>query len=464
MAEQTVTAVEAEYQSKIAADINSCIATLGCQPILFVGSGLSQRYFSGPSWDELLTYLAHKCPLITKDYAYYKQTIKDLPSIGEEFAKAYQEWAWGDGRKLFPDDMFTPETPPQLYIKYIIAEWFKSLTPTSVAGLSKGAFGKEIKALQSIKPHAIITTNYDRLLEQLFPDYQPVIGQQIFQGTQVLLGEIFKIHGCVSDPNTLVFSQSDYEQFTKKKKYLSAKLLTYFSEHPLLFIGYSASDPNIRAILSDVAECWLPDDKRDSLIPNIYILEWRKEMPNAHTPNTEKLVDVYEGKTVRIKAIETSDFEWPLSAFAAQTPLNSVSPKVLRALLSRSYHLVRHDIPRKKVQADFKMLEHAVESDEAFSTLFGITTMSSPTALTAQYPYTLTDLAEKIHGKGAYWAKAQYYLDKIKTDKGVDLKTNDNKYHCATKTGKKSLVHKYSDHLLDIARRIKKGEDYTLEL
>jgi len=99
--------------------------------------------------------------------------------------------------------------------------------------------------LQLIRPHALITTNYDQFLEVGFPEYQPVIGQSIIQGTQTLTGEIFKVHGCVSDYPSLVFTHEDYEEFARKKKYLSAKLLTYFSEHPLLFVGYSVSDHNI---------------------------------------------------------------------------------------------------------------------------------------------------------------------------------------------------------------------------
>ncbi len=51
------------------------------------------------------------------------------------------------------------------------------------------------------------------------------------------------------------------------------------------------------------------------------------------------------------------------------------------------------------------------------------------------YPYVLTDLAEKIEGKGSYWYRAQIYLDRIKKEKGVDIKASDNRDHCATKTG-----------------------------
>jgi hypothetical protein len=58
-------------------------------PILFVGSGLTRRYFSGPSWDELLAHLAAQCPPIEREYGYYKQTLVSPLLIGTEFARLY---------------------------------------------------------------------------------------------------------------------------------------------------------------------------------------------------------------------------------------------------------------------------------------------------------------------------------------------------------------------------------------
>ncbi len=446
-----------QYKSEIAGDIGACVNRLGCQPILFVGSGLSRRYFGAPSWDELLTHLAGLCPLIDKDYAYYKQTLKSQLATGEEFARLYQQWAWSSGRSKFPAEMFGSDVPEQAYIKFQIARHLQSLTPSSVDAIKDASLAGEIAAIQNIRPHTVITTNYDSFMEVVFPDYEAIIGQQVYRRSSLSIGEVFKIHGCVSDPQSLVFTQTDYEYFTKRKKYLSAKLLTYFSEHPLLFVGYGASDPNIKAILSDIDEA-LPIS--GGVIPNVYILEWKSTINAGETPARERLVEVGDFKSVRIKSIEATNFRWVFDAFGAHHTLEGVSPKVLRAILARSYDLVRRDIPRKTVEADFQMLENAVESREQFARLFGVTTISDPSALSAQYPYTLTDAAKKLGGKT--WHHADKLIARVKEEKGIDIRAGDNRFHRAEKYGAKNIIRKYSEAAISLLGKVERGDPYEV--
>lgn len=284
-----------EYKAEITEHVASCLKTKACQPILFIGSGFSRRHFKGPSWDELLSYLASNCPAIDKEYAFYKQLYNgDMLRIGEEFSKLYHQWAWGNGKEHFPKELYGQEVPTSAYIKYTIAAYLQKMTPQKIIN-SSSLLKDEIAAIKSIRPHAIITTNYDRFLELVFEDYAPIIGQEIMQAGSVSIGEIFKIHGCASKPQSLVLTAADYADFIKRKKYLSAKLLTFFTEHPLLFVGYSAGDPNIRAILSDIDEA-LP--VAGGVIPNVYILEWKHEVHGDERLQREKLIAIEDAKSL----------------------------------------------------------------------------------------------------------------------------------------------------------------------
>jgi hypothetical protein len=153
-----------QYVKDVSAEIANCVQSSGCQPILFIGSGFSKRYFGGPNWDELLAHLATACPLIDKDYAYYKQSMSSPLEIGAEFARLYQEWAWSSGRKKFPAELFSENVPASAYIKFKISEHLREITPNS-SRVSKAVHADELAALVKIKPHAIITTNFDKFIE-----------------------------------------------------------------------------------------------------------------------------------------------------------------------------------------------------------------------------------------------------------------------------------------------------------
>lgn len=446
------------YVEELIEDIAETIQLFGCQPILFIGSGLPRRYFGAPSWDELLGSLAKGCPTIEKGLGFYQQSFKTPQRVGEEFARLYQEWAWSGGKNQFPADLFNENVGSQSYIKFKIAELFKKITPQSLEELLKSPLADEIKSLQSIKPHALITTNYDEMIELIFPDHHPIVGQQILKGAQFTVGEVYKIHGCVTDHDSIVFTETDYKEFTRKKKFLGAKLLTFFNEHPLLFIGYSASDPDIRSILSDIDEA-LPD--KGGVIPNVYILQYRAEIDPNYAPAREKVIPTEEGREIRVKLIETNDFSWVFDAFASNPALNDVNVRVLRALIARSYTLVRHDIPKMQVEADFKMLSAAVEDSNSFAKLFGIANISEYSAASAQYPYSPTEVGQALGGKG--WHVCNQLIDAIKAKKGVNIRGSDNRYHRSERVNK-TPFHKYSPEAIALLKKVQSEQEYEVDM
>lgn len=442
-----------KYKEDVTDDIQTCIDAMACQPILFIGSGLTKRYLNGPNWEELLYTLSEICPGIDKKFAYYLQRYENLVDIGTVFSEKFNDWAWGDGENNFPAELFNPENESDIYFKHTVSEIFTEL----LQGVNLED-SKEVQLLKKIHPHSIITTNYDRLLEIVFPDYAPIIGQKILYANHASIGEIFKIHGCASEPKSIVITREDYDSFLKRKKYLSAKMLAFFAEHPLIFIGYSAEDPNIKAILSDIDEIL---SENGELIPNIYHLEWSSKEISTY-PRRERLIPVAENKSIRIKSIVAHDFSWVYEAFGANQALDNVNPKLLRALLARTYELVRSDIPKNPVQVDYSVLSDVSESEGALAKLYGIADASDGLAFNANFPFTPSTLGTILGFKG--WHDANKLIEILKNTTGVDIKSFDNKYHCAVMNGTQVQAHRYSNLLRKLLEKIRDGEEWTLDL
>ncbi|MBR7793347.1 SIR2 family protein [Undibacterium sp. FT147W] len=445
-----------QYIAEVTADIETVLTEALCQPILFIGSGFSKRYAKKPNWDELLRKLAELCPTIDKDYAYYKQKYNDPIKIGSVFAEAYVEWAWGAGKEHFPEEYRSGKFPKDIFLKHMISVLLREESGEPLSAELKA----EISAIKNISPHAIITTNYDEIIESIFPTYDRIIGQQILRKPFFSIGEIFKIHGCISDPQSIVIGAEDYINFEEDHKYLSAKLLTYFVEHPLIFIGYGANDPNIKKVLYDVDRMVRANFQ---LIPNIYILEWDRGITASSYPARDKVLTISEDKNIRIKNITAQNFEWVFKAFKGDGNLEHVNLKLLRSLMARSVNLIRSDVPHKNVEIDFASLEHSLENGENFAKLFGVTHLDDPSKVNLSYPYTLSSVAEQLGFN--YWSKAQDLIQIVTETKGFNIKSNDNKYHVALKTGRAtdSFTHKYSQATVDLLKKVVDGTDYEID-
>lgn len=443
----------AQYVADVTEDIKTCIGDMACQPILFVGSGFSKRYLNGPSWEELLRSLADHCPEI-KQFAYYKQRYPDFVDIGTQFSEKYNDWAWGEGQDQFPNELFGEGNSPQIYVKHTVAEMLKELLDSNGIELAG-----EIELLKKIRPHSVITTNYDQLLERFFPEYEAVVGQKILYANHASIGEIFKVHGCVSQPESIILTRSDYDEFVKRKKYLSAKLLAFFAEHPLLFVGYRAEDSNIKAILADIDEILSEEGK---IIPNIYILEWDDRDLEDEYPRRERLIPVSDHRSVIIKSIVAKDFDWVYSAFGANEALQNVNPRLLRALLARTYQLVRSDIPRNPVQVDYQVLANVTEQDGQLAKLYGIADGADGTAFNLSFPYTLTTLGQSMGYK--FWHQCDRLLHVINETAGVDLKSFDSKYHCAIMNAGQVQSHRYSEAFRELLEKVRSGAEYVEEV
>lgn len=345
-------------------------------PFLFLGSGFSRRYLNTPTWEDLLKYVASlvysdefgfvqkqreasKKFDKQKQYNQYMTCLCDL--ISDDLDKSwYTKNDFKEHREKYKDMVINLGTPP---IKIEIAEYLLSFQEP----LQEMA--KEIDSLKAITPSSIggiITTNYDCLQENIF-DYEIYSSQdELLFHTKYDLGEIYKIHGSVTDPNTILINTKDYEMIAQKHKYIAAKLLTIFVEHPIFFIGYSIGDEDIRSILNDI-QLSLNDSQLREIEDRLFYITWDKDIHNFEASTIS--LSFENGRTITIKEIKLSDYSilyQTLGENKAKYPI-----KLLRHVKEDMYNLVLTNDPKNRMMLSLPDRELTTEELENVEFVYG---------------------------------------------------------------------------------------------
>lgn len=322
------------------------IEDAGRYPFLFVGSGLSRRYMGAPDWEGLLSTV---CAEICRDpyaYAGYKnraavavrngETDAALPYAAtlmeEEIDRSlFSDARFRDFRERHDSDLRSGASPMKLYISEVISRY----------ELNRSGETELLMRAGEQKVSGVITTNYDRMCELLLPDFSTFVGEDdLLFSDQAYAQEIYKIHGSVAEPRGLVLTSADYCEFARRRKYLSAKLLTMFVEYPVIFLGYSIQDANIRSILGDICEC-LPEDKLARLGRRLIFIQYERE-----TSIGEFIMD-FNGKALSMTKIATNDFESVYEAILSSRKLYST--KLLRELRGSVFSLIEKIDPSSDI-------------------------------------------------------------------------------------------------------------------
>lgn len=170
------------------------------------------------------------------------------------------------------------------------------------------------------------------MLEQLFQKFTTYIGQDELLFSSISgIGEIYKIHGSVTKPDSLILTSRDYLEFEEKGSYLIAKLLTIFLEYPVIFIGYSLNDRNIRNIFETISNC-LAQDKLNQLKERLIFIEYSQEEDIS-----EFSMQFNNGNNIRMNKISTMDF---LEIYKEiKVTKSKYNPVILRQLRKDIYDL-----------------------------------------------------------------------------------------------------------------------------
>jgi NAD-dependent SIR2 family protein deacetylase len=128
--------------------------------------------------------------------------------------------------------------------------------------------GKEIQIATSDVHEAIVktgfrkiyTTNFDRWLERACEywnvRYRKILTVSDLTAKQNGELEIVKFHGDFDDDRTLVLTESNYFERLDFESPIDQMLRADVLRHPVLFVGYSLSDINVRYLFHKLSKIW----------------------------------------------------------------------------------------------------------------------------------------------------------------------------------------------------------------
>ena len=257
--------------------------------------------------------------------------------MGEEVNSIW--WSsdkFSESRALYQRDIITRHCPFKLEITRYLDENSRLINHETLK--------KELNLLKKANIDGVITTNWDTLTEELFPTFTTFIGQEELIFSELFtVGEIYKVHGSITNPSSLVLTAEDYENFEERNTYLAAKLLTLFIEHPIIFIGYSLDDKNIHNILKSIVKC-LTKDNVKKLQDRLIFCQWISEDVSSSITDSTMLIS---GTVLPIKLISVHTFLDLYTVLANNK--KKLPTKVLRQMKGMIYDFVKSNNSKQKI-------------------------------------------------------------------------------------------------------------------
>lgn len=332
-------------------------------PFLFLGSGFSRHYINTPDWRGILEMFAPK-----HINQYFSMLNTDsLPLIATHIAKDLTTDFWNlpetdITKKKYADEI----TDQSILLKIKIADYLKT---KSIEDFPP-QYTEEIDVLKNLCIDGIITTNWDDTAERIFPKFTPYIGQQelIFAPT-FNIGEIYKIHGCLREPSSMVLTESDYKDYNEKNAYLAAKLITIFIEHPIVFMGYSISDMNIMDLLRSLV-CCMDKKNLDKLRDNLFFVDWQTSDTEIFRIDSHS-ISLNNDIVLPVTRIETNNY---LRVFNCLSKYErSIPANLLREYKKQFYNIIVSEKPEKQL---YVLSEEKIDQNSNIQVVYGFGAVS----------------------------------------------------------------------------------------
>jgi SIR2-like domain len=309
-------------------------------PILFVGTGISLRYLKNSyTWEGLLKRITYDLKESTDYFFDWKSDCLENEKYRYDKIASLLDVEFTNSLKIDRNGKF--KSVNDVFFKSmengIQANRFKIYLSELLSSLEyKDERLTEITEFKKVCKNvgSVITTNYDKFIETLF-EFQPLIGNDILLSNPY--GSVYKIHGCISEPSKIIITKDDYDHFNCKYELIRAQLLSLFIHNPIVFLGYSIGDENIKNILKTIFTYVEPNsDEAKCIRDNFLLVEY--EEGSASQETCEHDIDIEGFSTIRINKIKTDDFCSIYQAIAGLTlPISAMDIRKVQSIVKEIY-------------------------------------------------------------------------------------------------------------------------------
>lgn len=182
--------------------------------VIFVGAGVSKN--SGvPTWGQMVRMFAEQM-----DYPVERLSTDEYIRIPQYYYGVDES----DGHKMYYETLRTiisPEAKPNILNKLIV----------------------------DLHPRHIVTTNYDKLMDQMAEGYEIIRQDKDLLKTRAN-NYLIKMHGDIDNVEEVVFKETDYLQYSESHRLMETFLKSLLIDHVFLFVGYSLNDYNLNTFTS----------------------------------------------------------------------------------------------------------------------------------------------------------------------------------------------------------------------
>ena len=324
----------------IAMEVSEFISQFQTHPVLFVGAGISKRYYEGAySWGALLEKIAsdlsgnNRLYLDLKHHATDPEGRCNFPQLASRLSRKIDEKLESQMRPGSTFSAFEISINEAFYSSVQSGDqasrlklWVKELLSSLTIYSSKR---EEIKLLQEAckKVASIVTTNYDTFIEEEL-NFSPLVGNDILLSNPYQ--SVYKIHGCLTNPSSIILTEEDYSLFRHRYELIQAQLLSLFIHNPIIFMGYSIEDENIRRVLSIIFSYIAPGSNLGRRVAdNFLCVQYQEGSENLDIVRQpwrmqleDRLIDI------PLNVLKTDDFASLYRALAAlQLPVEAIHLK-----------------------------------------------------------------------------------------------------------------------------------------